>query len=254
METIAELANIIAVENFKSIKLVINYTVKEGYSGRLVYYDGAGQFDDLDATAGEHSATLTYGFAVKAVKLHVPAGNAGGSVYVKSIDYVVTYLVDPNAVEEPTLGEKTNKGTMAITDLNDFSKATVVDTPEAAVGQKGFGEKALKVSGTSANVTYELTQKFNALTKIEGFVKVTFTVYYYVESVEGTGTFRLRCDSQFPHLDSTVGYHVTEITPVDGNGTPVSVDYLCIYFDTAVYGTLYIGSIDYVITYMGEAE
>ena len=150
---------------------------------------------------------------------------------------------------EPVAGlvDKQITGTKNWSDCNVGGSGTQVATPTAAVGQKGFDTQALQFSTATPNANMVMFD-FQSMTSGDpNFKSVTFTVYYYVSEMNGSGLMINLDNSTFLKFTdqdanaTAVGYHAVSFTIDKG------FQYFCCYFDNSTTGTVVIGSVDYVV-------
>lgn len=175
--------------------------------------------------------------------------------YLRLNLYIITecewYLANINFTAiEPEIGlvDKDVTGSKAYTELNIGGKGTVgTATPENAVGKKGFGDSVISFTNVQLLGTAGYAELFTFGSTITGdanFKSVDVTIYYYL-SDDFVGDLRLMYGGSFPNLETSAGYHAVTI-----NLTAIG-DFVCLHLaggnasNTA--GTMYIGSIEYVI-------
>lgn len=139
-------------------------------------------------------------------------GNTAFNIYMGDMN---VQLADADPIPEGTtiLGHKVgDKWTVTKRQWGDEKKATgielkTVDTPEGAKGQKGFGDKASKISlPERANTLIEWYQPGQKQMELGHDYKIT--VIYYVEAMTAGRRFRINFDNkEYLDLDNGVGYH-----------------------------------------------
>ena len=93
----------------------------------------------------------------------------------------------------------------------------------------------------------------------ENMVSIEITFYYYVVNTNGRQLYAMLDSAkgdtpskqEFIAIDSTAGYHTATVTI-----SADKINYVCLHINgtAAADSEFYLGSFDYVITYMGEAE
>lgn len=159
-------------------------------------------------------------------------GNTAFNIYMGDMN-VQLADADPLPEGTTTLGHKVgDKWTVTKRQWGDGKKTDTntelktVDTPEAAKGKKGFGDKASKIIlPSTANAGIEWYQPGQKEMELGHDYKIT--VVYYVEALTAGRRFMINFDNNvFLNLDNGAGYH--EYT-LDWKATR-SPDYFSFYF------------------------
>ena len=112
----------------------------------------------------------------------------------------------------------------------------------APTTEKGFADQALQFVTPSANYTMELFRINDLTSNDPNYKSATFTVYYYVVEMTGTGLHINVDNAHFELLEAGVGYHAVTFT------VEYVVDFFSLYVDGSTTGTFVIGSVDYSVT------
>lgn len=159
-------------------------------------------------------------------------GNTAFNIYMGDMN-VQLADADPLPEGTTTLGHKVgDKWTVTKRQWGDGKKTDTntelktVDTPEAAKGKKGFGDKTSKIIlPSTANAGIEWYQPGQKQMELGHDYKIT--VVYYVEALTAGRRFMINFDNNvFLNLDNGAGYH--EYT-LDWKATR-SPDYFSFYF------------------------
>lgn len=218
--------------NYKSATFTVYYYVVEMTgTGLMINVDNA-HFEPLEAGVGYHAVTFSVDYVVNYFSLYVD-GSTTGTFVIGSVDYVI------NTRGQKPAETKTVSGTKAWSDCGvSVTKFTQIDAPTT---EKGFADKALQFVTPQANYTMELF-RMKDLTGVEGYQSATFTVYYYVTEMTGTGLYINVDNAHFEKLEAGVGYHAVTFT------VNYAVDFFSLYVDGNTTGTFVIGSVDYSVT------
>ncbi len=199
--------------------------------------NGAHQFKiDYSQYAGMYNFSVTF---------TAPEGITDINFYINNENAIEVYIANftISCQEAGELVEHTFEGTRTWADLNLGGKGTQVATPEEVKGSEGFADD-YTLEFTSAHATSEMFRVGNILPEDELFSELTITIHYYV--VEGyTGRICLQIDNSFADMDATAGYHAFTYTLTS------AADFLSIHVPGGSSGTIYMGSVDYVLTTMG---
>lgn len=117
-------------------------------------------------------------------------------------------------------------------------KFTVIQSPTQ---EKGFADQALQFVAERPDYTMELFRMRDLIGGVEYYKSTTFTIYYYVSQITGTGLYINIDNRVFYNLEISLGYHAVTI---EVNSV---VDFFCLYVDGSTTGTFVVGSVDYVI-------
>ena len=221
------------------------YEVNRGSLTILLMNANKGQAGQTNFTiADNNNGTLTYTATFTAADAYMYI-----NPYIISDCelYLANFTIERGSVPT-TLVEKTTSGSKTASELklSSQSSMSLVSTPEAAKNQTGFGDQAVQITNDSTDTTYELCRlSGSSYTGIAGYKNIKITLYYYVAE-KTSDTLYIQMDSTFLQLSGTnsdVGYHAYTFT-VDH-----TIDYFCIHYSGATFGTIYIGSMDYIVTY-----
>ncbi|MBQ7924610.1 MAG: MBL fold metallo-hydrolase [Clostridia bacterium] len=218
------------------------YEVTRGSTTLLTMNSGNAQAGRFDwGLKSNSNGTVTYTTTFKAVSSYQHV-----SLYVISSCelYISELSLSRTEVEDTSnLTEVQIVGTKAASDCDAYSQGTLVDTPTAAVGKEGFGDKAYKLAPRDNDKTFDLFSATELTVNDEYFQSITITVYYYIEEVTGSGLYLQMGGSNFQALSgNTVGYHKATFT------FEYAFSSLCIHYQDGNFGTMYIGSVDYSVT------
>ncbi len=224
------------------------YEVNRGHVTLLLMNAGNAQAGRVDFSLKSNSnGTVTYTATFKAT-----ASYEHVSLYVISGCelYLANLSISRAEVEDTSnLTEVQIVGSKSAAECDTWKQGTLVDTPTAAVGKEGFGDKAYKLAPRSGDKTFDLFDT-TALTVSDPYYKsITVTVYYYIESVTGAGLYLQMGGNNFQALSgNTVGYHKATFT-FDYTFTS-----FCIHYQDGNFGTMYIGSVDYVVNTLRDVS
>lgn len=216
------------------------------YNFELYYYAvnvGTCYMIVYDGTAGNRllkQGPFSVGLNKLEVEYVVKANETNITFYGDMDVYLGNFTITYNEpVENETLVDKEIRGTKNWSDCGiAASKFTVVDAPTT---EPGFDTQALQFVAETPNYTMELFRMNDLISGDIYYKSTTFTVYYYVSEIEGTGLHINIDNKAFYELESSLGYHAVTIE------VNLEVDFFCLYVDGSTTGTFVIGSVDYVI-------
>lgn len=187
----------------------------------------------------------TIGLGKATIKYTVGANDTALTFY--SNNDIDVYLGNVKVtIEDPsTITTTTTSGTKAWLDLNCGAKGSQVATPAEVASCNGFAQDyTLKFATTSTagtDNTYEMF-RMNDMTSGSNYISTKLTVKYYIASDFVGEELYLRIDGAFMKISAKSGYNTFEYE------TTAPVDFVSFYVKEGTCGTIYAGSVDYVVT------
>ena len=216
------------------------------YNFELYYYAvnvGTCYMIVYDGTAGNRlikQGPFSVGLNKLEVEYVVKANETNITFYGEMDVYLGNFKITYNEpVETETLVDKEIKGTKNWSDCRIAAgKFTVIQSPTS---ETGFDAEALQFVAETPNYTMELFRMVNLISGDKYYKSTTFTIYYYVSEITGTGLYINIDNKAFYGLESSLGYHAVTVE-VDSE-----MDFFCLYVDGSTTGTFVVGSVDYIV-------
>ena len=201
---------------------------------------GQANFNVTDKGNGMKTYTATFTAA---------ANHAQVNLYIiTECELYLANLTIAGAEPSADVTENTTTGTRTWAELNLGRKGTQVATPEKVAACEGFAaDYTLQITATGGEVLAEMFRLANLMPAGQDFKSLTMTVKYYIEDgFTGSGVFIALDTSTFIPMPVNPGYN-TYTFKADS-----LMDFINFYTQTGTSGTIYLGSIDYVLVTTGD--